>query len=319
MENQKRLRASTLQQFAAFASLILMVILFSILSPYFFSYDNLITVIKQTSVVGIIAIGVTFVIITGGIDLSLGSLVAVSGVVAGFVLAAGAPNIVGILVGAMIGLLCGVISGFLVAFGDLPAFIATLGMMMSARGMSLVLTKGRPVYLAQNKTFNLVYNYNLFKVIPLPVIYLVIIAVLAHFILKRTAIGRYVFATGSNEEAARLSGINVRLVKLVVYSISGLMSGLSGVILVARLNSAQPAIGSGYELDAIAAAVIGGTSLSGGEGQIIGTIIGALIMSTMKNGLNLMHVSQFWQQVIIGVVVIVAVYIDIKRRDTQRP
>ncbi|NLA92252.1 MAG: ABC transporter permease, partial [Spirochaetales bacterium] len=158
-----------------------------------------------------------------------------------------------------------------------------------------------------------------FKVIPLPVIYLVIIAVLAHFILKRTAIGRYVFATGSNEEAARLSGINVRIVKLVVYSISGLMSGLSGAILVARLNSAQPAIGSGYELDAIAAAVIGGTSLSGGEGQIIGTIIGALIMSTMKNGLNLMHVSQFWQQVIIGVVVIVAVYIDIKRRDTQRP
>ena len=296
-----------------------MIILFSILSPYFFNFDNLITVIKQTAVIGIIAIGVTFVIITGGIDLSLGSVVAVSGVVAGYTLASGAPNIVGVLVGTLIGLLCGVLSGFLVAYGELPAFIATLGMMMSARGMSLVLTQGRPVYLAGNKTFNLIHNYNLFKVIPLPVIYLVVIAIVAHYILKRTAIGRYVFATGSNEDAARLSGINVQMVKLVVYSVSGLMSGLSGILLVARLNSAQPAIGSGYELDAIAAAVIGGTSLSGGEGQIIGTIIGALIMSTMKNGLNLMHVSQFWQQVIIGIVVIMAVYIDIKRRKTQRP
>ncbi|HOE88951.1 MAG: Ribose transport system permease protein RbsC [Spirochaetes bacterium ADurb.Bin315] len=312
------LRASTLQQFAALGSLILMMILFSILSPYFLNFDNLITVIKQTSVVGIIAIGVTLVIVTGGIDLSLGSVVALSGVVAGFALAKGASNFVGILIGALIGLLCGLISGVIVAYLELPAFIATLGMMMSARGMSLVLTQGRPVYIPNNKTFNLIHNYNLFKYIPLPVIYFAVIALLTHFLLKRTSTGRYLFATGSNEEAARLSGINVRLVKLFSYGFCGFMCGLSGVILLARLNSAQPAIGSGYELDAIAAVVIGGTSLSGGVGQISGTIIGVLIMSTMKNGLNLMHVSQFWQQVIIGGVVILAVYIDIKRREAQR-
>ena len=164
------LRASTLQQFAALGSLILMMILFSILSPYFLNFDNLITVIKQTSVVGIIAIGVTLVIVTGGIDLSLGSVVALSGVVAGFALAKGASNFVGILIGALIGLLCGLISGVIVAYLELPAFIATLGMMMSARGMSLVLTQGRPVYIPNNKTFNLIHNYNLFKYIPLPVI-----------------------------------------------------------------------------------------------------------------------------------------------------
>ena len=319
MDRKVRLQATTLQQFAAFGSLIIMVIFFTILSPYFFSFDNLITVIKQTAVIGIISIGVTFVIITGGIDLSLGSVVALSGVVAGFSLTAGIPDVLGILVGAAIGLLCGAISGFLVAYAGLPAFIATLGMMMSARGMSLVLTQGRPVYIPENQSFKLIHNHNLFGLIPLPVIYLIIIAVIAHYVLKRTSIGRYVFATGSNEEAARLSGINVRLVKLFVYSFSGFMCGLSGVILLSRLNSAQPAIGSGYELDAIAAAVIGGTSLSGGVGQVVGTIIGALIMSTMKNGLNLMHVSQFWQQVIIGIVVILAVYIDIKRRANQRP
>ena len=319
MELKKRFHASTLQQFAAIGSLILMVIFFSILSPYFFDFDNLITVIKQTSVIGIISIGVTFVIITGGIDLSLGSVVALSGVVAGFSLTTGIPDLLGVFVGALIGLLCGLFSGFLVAYAGLPAFIATLGMMMSARGMALVLTQGRPVYIPENETFNLIHNYNLFGVIPLPVIYLILIAFSAHYMLKRTTIGRYVFATGSNEEAARLSGINVKVVKLFVYAFSGFMCGLSGIILLARLNSAQPAIGSGYELDAIAAAVIGGTSLSGGVGQVIGTIIGALIMSTMKNGLNLMHVSQFWQQVIIGMVVILAVYIDIKRRENQRP
>lgn len=318
MKHKKQFNASTLQQFAAFGSLILMVILFSFLSPYFLNFDNLITVIKQTSVIGILAIGVTFVIITGGIDLSLGSVVALSGVVAGFTLSSGAPDFVGVIIGAFIGLVCGLLSGFLVAYAGLPAFIATLGMMMSARGMALVLTQGRPIYIPNNISFNQIHNYNLFGVIPLPVIYLIFIAILAHYTLKRTSIGRYVFATGSNPEAARLSGINVKAINLFVYAISGLMCGIAGVILLSRLNSAQPAIGSGYELDAIAAAVIGGTSLSGGVGQISGTIIGALIMSTMKNGLNLMHVSQFWQQVIIGMVVILAVYIDIKRRENKR-
>lgn len=315
---QNLLKASTLQQLAASASLLFMVIVFSILSPFFLSYGNLITIVSQTAVIGIIAIGVTFVIITAGIDLSLGSVVALSGVTAGLAVAAGAPDFIGILVGAVTGLAIGAFSGTLVAYGKLPGFIATLGMMMSARGFSLVLTQGRPVYLHGNVTFRMIHSYDLFGVIPLPAIYLFAVAYIAHVILRKTSIGRFVFAVGSNEDAARLSGINVNTTKLFVYSFSGLMCGLSGVLLLARLNSGQPAIGQGYELDAIAAAVIGGTSLAGGVGQISGTIIGALIMSTMKNGLNLMHVSQFWQQVIIGFVVILAVYIDIKRRERQR-
>ncbi len=311
---KKRLDTNVIQKLAAFASLILLVIFFSFGSPYFFNYDNLITVIKQTAVIGIIAIGVTFVIITAGIDLSMGSVVAVAGVVTAIALRAGVPSWLGVLIGSATGALLGIFSGVLVGYGALPPFIATLGMMMSARGVALVLTSARPVYFTNNSTFMLIYNYNLFNSIPMPVIYLLVIAYLSHIVLVKTTLGRRVYAIGSNEEAARLSGINVKSTLITVYGISGLMSGLAGIILLARLNSGQPAVGQGFELNAIAAAVIGGTSLAGGEGTILGTIIGALIMSVLQNGLNLMHVSQFWQQVIIGLVVIFAVYIDIKRK-----
>ena len=311
------LRASTLQQFAALGSLILMMILFSILSPYFLNFDNLITVIKQTSVVGIIAIGVTLVIVTGGIDLSLGSVVPFRGGrrirsrQRSFKLRRHSDRCL-----------------------DRTALRSHLGGHRSVSGTSGVHCDPRndderpgnvsgpyprPARI-YSKQQDLQPDSQLqpVQIHPFAGHLLRGDALLTHFLLKRTSTGRYLFATGSNEEAARLSGINVRLVKLFSYGFCGFMCGLSGVILLARLNSAQPAIGSGYELDAIAAVVIGGTSLSGGVGQISGTIIGVLIMSTMKNGLNLMHVSQFWQQVIIGGVVILAVYIDIKRREAQR-
>lgn len=228
--------ASAVQKLAAFASLILLVIYFSFLSPYFFNWDNLITVIKQTAVIGVIAIGVTFVIITAGIDLSLGSVVAVAGVTAAIALHEGMPSIVGILVGLGTGLVCGLFCGFLIAKGKLPPFIATLGMMMIARGLALVLTLGLPVYFMDNKGFQFIHNTDLFRIIPMPVIYLLLLAFFAYFLLNKYAIGRYIYAVGSNEEAANLSGLNVARIKLFVYGFSGLKakSVLSCMTLPAR-------------------------------------------------------------------------------------
>lgn len=303
-----------IQKIAALLSLIFMSIFFSVSTPYFLQFDNLMTVALQTSVIGIMAVGVTFVIITSGIDLSLGALIAVSGVVTGLVVNAGASIPVGILAGLLTGSIFGATSGLLVSKLKLPPFIATLGMMMVARGITLVLTEGKPVYFFDAPGFKAISTTKLFGMIPYPVLYFIVIALISSFILRKTFIGRYTFAIGSNEEASRLSGINLTKTKLFVYSYSGLLCAIAGIILAARLNSGQPTAGQGYELDAIAAAVIGGTSLSGGEGSISGTVIGAFIMSILKNGLNLMNVSQNWQMVAMGIVVIGAVYLDILRK-----
>jgi len=309
--------ARVFQQVAAFLSLILLVLFFSFASPHFFSVRNLVTIGLQTAVIGIMAMGVTYVIITAGIDLSIGSLLAVTGVVTALAIGAGAPIAIGVIAGAMSGLGIGLFNGFVVAFGKVPPFVVTLGMMMTGRGLALVLTDGRPLYFREVPEFRLLAQTRVFDTVPLPVVYLFVVAIIAGFILKRSAIGRYIYAVGSNEEAARLSGVNVTKIKLFVYSFSGFMTGLAGVILAARLNSAQPAAGQTYELDAIAAAVIGGTSLMGGEGTITGTMVGAFIMSVLRNGLNLMGVSQFWQQVIMGLVVIGAVFIDTLRKQRE--
>lgn len=314
VKSGRKLDSRTIQKFAAFLSLIIMTIFFSIASPYFFNLENLLTVALQTSVIGFLAIGVTFVIITGGIDLSLGSVLAIAGVSLAMATNAGVPLWLGIVIGLAVGSLFGAAAGVLVVRGGIAPFIATLGLSLVARGLALVFTSGIPLYFANVPGFSRISQGELFGVIPYPVIYLFVLAGLASFMLRRMSIGRYTYAVGSNEEAARLSGINVGRVKMTVYTFNGLMAGVAGVVLAARLNSAQPAIGSGYELDAIAAAVIGGTSLSGGEGTILGTMIGAFIMSVLKNGLNLMQVSQFWQQVIMGVVVIGAVYLDTARK-----
>ena len=302
------------QKAAAFLSLLIMVLFFSIGSPYFFSFDNLMTVVLQTAVIGILAIGVTFVIITGGIDLSLGAVLAIAGILIGIAVNAGMSVALGIVLGVLAATAMGLISGFLIAKAALPPFIATLGIMMVARGLTLVISGARPLYFLKTPAFKLLSQGAVLGAIPYPVLYLLALALVSAFVLKKLAIGRYIYALGCNEEAAKLSGINVTRVKLFVYAFSGFMSGVAGVVLTARLNSAQPAAGLSYELDAIAAAVIGGASLSGGEGTILGTIIGALIMGVLKNGLNLMNVSQFWQQVAMGIVVIGAVYLDIARR-----
>ena len=301
-------------RFAPLLSLVLLVAFFSVASEWFFSLDNLMTIALQTSVIGIMAIGVTYVIITGGIDLSLGSVMAFAGVCAGLAATAGMPLVVCIIAGICAATLCGCISGLLVSRAGIPPFIATLGIMMSARGLNLVFTDGRAIYFMDYPIFRMLAHGKLLDLIPYPVIYLTVIALVAAWVLQRTTLGRYIYAVGSNEEAARLSGINVRRFKLLAYAICGFLTGLAGMVLAARLNSGQPSVGVGYELEAIAAVVIGGTSLAGGIGTIGGTVIGAFIMGVLKNGLNLMGVSQFWQMVAMGIVVVAAVYLDNLRK-----
>ena len=299
-----KINKALLMRLAPLFSLVLLVLFFSFSSPFFFNTENIMTIALQTAVIGIMAIGVTFVIITAGIDLSLGSVVAFSGVAVGIAAGFGMPLPVCILAGVLAGGLCGYVNAFLVTKMTIPPFIA----------INMVMTDGRAIYFSDYPQFKLLAQGRLFDVLPYPVFYLVIVALIAMWILKKTVMGRYIYAVGSNETAAHLSGIKVQRVKIFVYAFCGLLTGVAGVILASRLNSGQPTVGVGYELEAIAAVVIGGTSLMGGVGTIGGTIIGAFIMSVLKNGLNLMGVSQFWQMVAMGVVVVAAVYLDTLRK-----
>lgn len=302
------------RQLGTLSGLLALIVVLWILTPHFLTVSNLLNVAQQATIIAIIAVGMTFVIITGGIDLSVGSVLAFAGVVMASALQSGVPLPVALLIGLGVGLLSGVINGLLITVGRLPPFIATLGMMSVARGAALMFTEGRPIS-GFSEGFRSIATGEILR-IPAPVVIMIVVYLIAHFVLKRTKLGRYTYAIGGNEEAALLSGINVRLNKTMVYGIAGLLSGLAAILLTARLNSAQPIAGMNYELDAIAATVIGGTSLLGGEGTISGTLIGALIMAVLRNGLNLLSVSSFFQQVVIGSVIIFAVLIDmaLKRR-----
>ncbi|MDQ3174426.1 MAG: ribose ABC transporter permease [Acidobacteriota bacterium] len=302
------------RQLGTLSGLLGLVVALWALSPHFLTVSNLLNIAEQATIIAIIAVGMTFVIITAGIDLSVGSVLAFSGVVMASALHQGVPLPVALLVGLGIGLLCGLVNGLLITIGRLPPFIATLGMMSVARGTALMFTQGRPVSGFSEGFRSLATGEVLH--IPTPVIIMVVVYVTAYYILGRTKLGRYTYAIGGNEEAALLSGVNVKLYKTLVYGLAGMLSGLAAILLTARLNSAQPIAGMNYELDAIAATVIGGTSLLGGEGTVVGTLIGALIMAVLRNGLNLLGVSSFIQQIVIGTVIIVAVLIDmaLKRR-----
>lgn len=314
-------RSDTMRRLMAFAALIALFILFSLASPNFFKFDNIVGILLATAVNGVLALGVTFVIVTGGIDLSVGTVMTFSAVMTGkFITGWGWPVAVGIVGGILAGGLCGLVSGTVIARMKIPPFITTLGMFYVTKGLSLVISGLMPIYFNDTPIFRqLAMGSVLGTIIPgleIPNAVLVLFgaAIVANLILTKTVLGRYTFAIGSNEEATRLSGVSVALWKTAVYALCGLFSGLGGVIMAARLNSAQPALGSGYELDAIAAVVIGGTSLSGGEGTILGTIIGAFIMSVLVNGLRILSVPQEWQMVVTGAIVILAVYTDILRR-----
>lgn len=295
----------------ALIALIILCVLLSFLSPNFLTVENIISIALQTAVIAIIAIGMTYVIITSGIDLSVGSVIALAGVVAGQLLINGLNIVLAMLVGVLIGALFGLLNGLLITKGNLQPFIATLGTMMIARGLSLVLTDGLPVS-GLPKDFTTLGNGKLLG-IPIPVIFLIVIAVITHLVLSKTVFGRYVYALGSNEEAARLSGVNTNINKILVYVLSGVLAALAGMLLAARLVSAQPSAGTGYEMDAIASVVIGGASMAGGIGSITGTVIGAFTIGVLRNGLNLLNVSPFWQQIAIGVVILLAVYFDHKK------
>lgn len=302
------------RQFGTLVGLLLLSLVLTILTPYFLTVSNLVNVVQQSAIIAIVAAGITFVIISGGIDLSVGSILALGGLVMADALHAGVAMPVAMVIGLLVGLVAGCVNGLLVTFGRLPPFIATLGTMSAIRGLALMYNDGSPISGFSN-------NFREFATgavlgIPAPVITMLVVFVIAHFVLTRTKVGRYAYAIGGNEEGALLSGIDVTFHKIVVYGISGMLSALSAVLLTARLNSAQPIAATGYELDAIAAAVIGGTSLLGGEGTLFGTLIGALIMGVLRNGLNLLNVSSYVQQVAIGSVIIIAVFVDmaLKRR-----
>lgn len=303
------------RQFGTLIGLLLLCFILWVSTPYFLTVDNLLNVLLQSSINAVIAVGLTYVIITAGIDLSVGSIVAFAGVVMASALHAGIPIPVAIGIGLGVGALCGLVNGLLVTFGSLPPFIVTLGMMSVARGAALVYTGARPItgfspgfrFLATGKVL----------LIPMPVIITIIIYLITVFVLSKTKFGLYTYAIGGNEDASRLSGINVRFHKTCVYALSGLMAGTAAVILTARLDSAQPTAGIMYELDAIAATVIGGTSLMGGEGKLSGTFIGALIMGVLRNGLTLLGMPSNVQPLVIGSVIIVAVLVDTQMKKAR--
>lgn len=289
--------------------LILMMIIFSFVSPYFLKVDNLMTIALQAAITGITAYGMTYVLISGAVDLSLGSNIAFTSVVCALLIEAHVDMVLAICITLVVGSIVGLLNAVMVAKMKMPPFIATLGAQMVLRGLALTITGAKPIYV-EIPIFKGIAQYRLFDVIPLPVIYMAVLAVIAAFVLRKTVIGRNIYAVGSNEEAARLSGINLTKIRMFAYMFCGVMVAVAGIVMTSRVNSGQPDIAVGYEGNAIAAAVIGGTAMRGGRGTISGTILGTFIMQVLMNGLNLMNVSQYLQMVATGIVVIFAVYSD---------
>ena len=290
--------------------LFIIVLYFTIMKANFLTLDNIFNMLRQTSINGFLAIGMTFVVLTGGIDLSVGSIVGASGIFAA--LAArqevGQPWIFAVFVGLGVGLLLGTVNGIIISYLKVPAFIATLGMLSIARGVTFMASDAKPVP-GLSSGFLKIGGGSIF-IIPIPIIILAVVLVIGYIVLYKTRYGRYVYATGGNVVSARISGIDVKKINCSVYMISGLLAGVAGVILTSRVTSGLSQSGTGYEVDAIAAAVIGGNSLSGGRGRLWGTIIGFLIMGVVNNGLDMMAVSSYWQLVIKGSIIIGAVMLD---------
>lgn len=302
-----------LDKYKSLIGLVLLCVIITFVTPKFLSVANITNVFTQVSVNAIIAVGMTFVILTGGIDLSVGSTLAISGALSASIVKSTGSITLAILGASVCGIAIGLVNGILISKGRLQAFIATLATMTIFRGATLVYTDGTPISKLP-EAFLKIGNAKL-GFIPVPVIITIIIAIIGIFILSQTKFGRYLYALGGNEESAKLSGINTDKIKMMTYVISGFVSAIAGVIITSRIGSASPNAGTGFELDAIAAVVIGGTSLAGGEGKITGTIIGALIIGVLNNGLNLMNVSPFYQSIVKGLVILIAVLLDKKSRN----
>lgn len=304
--------SKVLQQLGPLIGLCIIVAILIISTPNFMTLNNILNVFRQVSINALIAFGMTFVILTGGIDLSVGAILALSGALTAGMMSSGLDPFTAVVLGLLAGGVMGAVNGVLVTKANMAPFIATLATMTIYRGFALVYTDGRPITGFNSDFFTMIGGGYFFGV-PVPVIIMIILFAVLYFVLRKTTFGRNVYAIGGNEEASRLSGIKTGRFKIYVYTLTGLLSALAGIILTSRLNSAQANAGVGYELDAIAAVVLGGTSLSGGRGWIVGTLIGALIIGVLNNGLNLMGVSSFYQQVVKGFVILLAVLLDRKK------
>ena len=316
MRMNKETKKKVINQINIYRSVLILAVICvfaSILSDSFLSVENLFNVIKQITVAGIVGCGMTFVILTGGIDLSVGSVVGLAGAIAAGIMASTGNAVFAVLAALGIGILCGAANGFFVAQCEIPPFIATLGMMTLLRGCVLVYTKGAPISIKVDS-----YKFigkGVVAGIPFPVILLLILYLIAHYLLTQTSFGRNVYAFGGNREAARLSGIRVKYTEWMVYVFNGLMSGIAAIVLTARLGSAQSTSGEGIEMDAIAAVILGGTSLSGGSGFVLPTVVGAMIMGIIDNILTLMNVNPHATNIVKGAVVLIAVLVDKKVKD----
>ena len=305
-----------LLKFRPAIGLILFSVVISFLNPQFLTFSNILNVFRQTSINSIIAAGMTFVILTGGIDLSVGSVLAFSGAICASLIVAGASTFIAVTLALIVGIIVGGMTGVIISKGKVQPFIATLVTMTVLRGATLVFTDGKPITLGSQvgvELFSKLGN-GYIAGIPIPIYIMFIVFALSYYILTQTRLGRYVYALGGNEVTAKLSGISVEKIKVIVYALSGLLAALAGIILTSRLSSAQPNAGMGYELDAIAAVVLGGTSLAGGMGSVLGTITGALIIGILNNALNILNVSSYYQMMVKGMVILAAVLVDRKNK-----
>ncbi|WP_302366970.1 ABC transporter permease subunit [Brachyspira aalborgi] len=302
-----------LQDYGSFIALIFLVIVIGAISPDFRTVNNFLSLLRQSAINGLIAFGMTCVILTGGIDLSVGSVLALTSIICAHTIKIGLPAPLSMLIALIFGIILGTISGLMVTKSRLQPFIATLITMTGYRGLTMILSGGKPISRLGNNLLLNQIGKGSFLGIPIPVWILIIFFAIFLFVLKKTVLGRQIYATGSNAKAAELAGININNIKLIVYAVSGFMASLSGLILVSRLDSAQPTLGSGYELDAIAAVALGGTSMTGGRGKITGSLIGILIIAVLNNGLNIIGVSSYYQDVVKALVIFLAVISDRNR------
>jgi ribose/xylose/arabinose/galactoside ABC-type transport system permease subunit len=300
------------QRFGLLAVILVICVVMSLVKPVFLSGENILNVLRQVSINGILAIGITFVIMTGGIDLSIGSIVAVTAVLVGSFLEQGHSMVIAVTIGIAGAVVFGIFNGILIAVSGLPPFIATLSSMTIARGVAMVYSSGRNYVILHEKFLAIGKGYTLG--IPNPIWILLVVVAIAYIVLNFTVFGRHILAFGGNRQAAKLAGVRINLVEVSAYVISGLLSGIAAIVLVSRTSTGQPIAGTGYELDAIAAAAIGGTSMTGGSGSIGGTVMGFIIIGIMLNSLTLLNVSSFYQQIVKGLIIIVAVMLDMQAK-----
>ena len=312
---KKKELGSVLRNFALVFIIIAIIVVMSFVSPVFMTSKNIINIIRQISINGIIAVGMTFVILTGGIDLSVGSVVAITSVIVGSMLQGGSNWLVACIVALLISLVFGAFNGFMIAYVGFQPFIATLATVTMGSGIALAYSDGKPFTISNESFLKIGQGY--LGAIPIPIVLLVIVVAIGLIILKTTTFGRYVFAIGGNKNAAKLSGVRTRRVELMVYVISALCASIGGLILSARISSGQPTAGEGYELDAIAATAIGGTSMTGGVGSLTGTIFGFVLLGLMTNSMNLLNINSFYQEIVKGILIIIAVFLDMTSKNKK--